>query len=53
MVTDLGALLAMTFERLIWGYTFMSRNKQAQKYLIGHSYKNAEFDWLFDLLTVT
>ena len=26
------------------GYTFMSRNKQARKYLIGRSYKNDEFD---------
>ena len=26
------------------GCTFMSRNKQSQKYLIGRSYKNDEFD---------
>ena len=36
------------------GYTFMSRNKQSQKYLIGRrSYKNVELDWPFDLVTAT
>ena len=35
------------------GYTFMSRNKQLRKYLIGRSYKNDEFDWPFDLMIVT
>ena len=35
------------------GYTFMSRNKQSRKYLIGRSYENDEFDWLFDLVIVT
>ena len=35
------------------GHTFMSRNKQSRKYLIGRSYKNDEFDWPFDLVTVT
>ena len=34
-------------------YTFMSRNKQLREYLIGYSYKNDEFDWPFDLVTVT
>ena len=34
-------------------YTFMSRNKQSQKYLIGRSYKNDKFDWPLDLVTVT
>ena len=29
------------------GYTFMSRNKQSRKHLIGRSYKNDEFDWPF------
>ena len=27
--------------------TFMSRNKQSRKYLIGRSFKNDEFDWPF------
>ena len=31
----------------------MSRNKQSRKYLIGRSYKKDEFDWPFDLVTVT
>ena len=31
----------------------MSRNKQSRKHLIGRSYKNDEFDWPFDLVTVT
>ena len=35
------------------GYTFMSRNKQSRKYLTCLSYKNDEFDWPFDLVTVT
>ena len=35
------------------GYTFMSRNKQSRKYLIGRSYKNDEFAWPFDLVTIT
>ena len=44
-------------------YTFMSRNKQSRKYLIGRSirttnligrsYKNDEFDWPLDLVIVT
>ena len=34
-------------------YTFMSQNKQSQKYLICRSYKNDEFDWPFDLVIVT
>ena len=28
-------------------------NRTSQKYLIGHSYKNDEFDWQLDLVTVT
>ena len=35
------------------GYTFMPRNKQSQKYLIGRFYKKNEFDWPFDLVIVT
>ena len=34
------------------GYTFMLRTKQSQKYLIGRSYNNDEFDWPFDLVIV-
>ena len=34
-------------------YTFMSRNKQSRKYLIGRSYKNDEFDWPFGLVILT
>ena len=30
-----------------FGYTFMSRNKQLRKYLIGRSYENDKFDWSF------
>ena len=39
------------FQRNFWLY-FMSRNKQSQKYLIGRSNKNDEFDWPFDFVTV-
>ena len=35
------------------GYTFMSRKKQSRKYLLGRSYENDEFDWLFDFVIVT
>ena len=34
-------------------YTFTSRNQQSRKYLIGRSYKNDEFDWLFCMVIVT
>ena len=36
-----------------FGYTFMSRNRQSRKYLIGRSYRNDEFAWPFDLVIVT
>ena len=39
--------------KVYMGYTFMSRNKQSRKYLIGCSYKDDEFDWPFDLVIVT
>ena len=43
--------MCITFDRGVYkielklGYTFMSRNKQSRKYLIGRFYKGNEFDW--------
>ena len=51
IITVKGELLKWKHVTVL-GYTFMSRNKQSRKYLIDRSYKNDEFDWPFDLVTV-
>ena len=36
-----------------WGYSFMLRSPNQRANQIRRSYKNEEFDWLFDFVTVT